>query len=136
MLTGADNIFASNLHLASDLIVTTSEDFSIQSQWLQNGARLRAIAHSAEVPSAQIKSAILLAGLHADGVTSVVETTQTRDHTERAFEAFGVTVGRDASGVSVAGGQRLSGRALSIPGDFSSAAYWMVAAAGTAGSRG
>jgi 3-phosphoshikimate 1-carboxyvinyltransferase len=102
------------------------------------GARLRAIAHTSDVPSAQIKSAVLLAGLHADGVTSVVEPFQTRDHTERALEAFGVTIARGASGVptvSLAGGQRLTGRALSIPGDFSSAAFWMVAAAATPGSR-
>jgi 3-phosphoshikimate 1-carboxyvinyltransferase len=103
-----------------------------------DGTRLRAIAHTADVPSAQIKSAVLLAGLDADGVTSVSEPYQTRDHTERAFEAFGVTIARDGSTtptVSVAGGQRLTGRSLSIPGDFSSAAFWMVAAAANPGSR-
>jgi 3-phosphoshikimate 1-carboxyvinyltransferase len=100
--------------------------------------QLRGIAHVSEVPSAQIKSAVLLAGLHADGLTSVSEPYQTRDHTERALEAFGVTIARGASGapgVSVAGGQGLTGRTLSIPGDFSSAAFWMVAAAATPGSR-
>ena len=102
-----------------------------------HGARLHAIAHTPDVPSAQVKSAVLLAGLHADGLTTVTETAQTRDHTERALEAFGVSVERDGSDttVSVAGGQRLTARSLSIPGDFSSAAFWMVAAAAFPGSR-
>ncbi len=103
-----------------------------------HGERLRAIAYAADAPSAQIKSAVLLAGLHADGVTSVAEAAQTRDHTERALEAFGAAIARASPGVStvsVAGGQRLAGRTLSIPGDFSSAAYWMVSAAAMPGSR-
>ena len=100
-----------------------------------HGGRLRAIAHVPDVPSAQVKSAVLLAGVQADGVTSVAEPTQTRDHTERALEAFGVRLSRAAGTVSVAGGQSLTGCALSIPGDFSSAAFWMVAAAASPGSR-
>ena len=56
-----------------------------------HGARLRAISHQPDVPSAQVKSAVLLAGLHADGVTSVAEPAATRDHTERALAAFGGT---------------------------------------------
>ena len=99
-----------------------------------HGAALHAIAHVPDVPSAQVKSAVLLAGLHADGVTSVAEPAQTRDHTERALAAFGATVECRGLVVSVAGGQRLAGRALSIPGDFSSAAFWMVAAAAFPGS--
>jgi 3-phosphoshikimate 1-carboxyvinyltransferase len=82
-----------------------------------------------EVSSAQVKSAVLLAGLHATGVTRVLEPLPTRDHTERALDAFGVTVVIDGRAVSVAGGQRLTGRALDVPGDVSSAAFWMVAAA-------
>jgi 3-phosphoshikimate 1-carboxyvinyltransferase len=88
-----------------------------------------------EVPSAQVKSAVLLAGLHANGVTRVRETTATRDHTERALAAFGVQVGRDASGISLKGGQRLTARQLAVPGDLSSAAFWMVAAASLSGSE-
>ncbi len=57
-----------------------------------HGAKLHAIAHVPTTPSAQVKSAVLLAGLHADGVTSVTETSATRDHTERAVAAFGGTV--------------------------------------------
>ena len=101
-----------------------------------HGTTLHAIAHAPEVPSAQIKSAVLLAGLLANGVTSVTEPAQTRDHTERALEAFGASVGRcDAASITIAGGQRLSPQRVSIPGDFSSAAFWLVAAAAFPGSR-
>ena len=92
-------------------------------------APLRAIDFHTEVPSAQVKSTILLAGLHADGETRVTEALQTRDHTERGLKAFGVDVGRDGLTVSVQGGQRGHGATLTVPGDISSAAFWMVAAA-------
>jgi 3-phosphoshikimate 1-carboxyvinyltransferase len=88
-----------------------------------------------EVPSAQVKSAILLAGLHADGVTRVRETTSTRDHTERALATFGVAVSHEVAGIAVKGRQRLTARELSVPGDLSSAAFWMVAAASLSGSE-
>ena len=100
-----------------------------------HGARLRAVVHRPEVPSAQVKSAVLLAGLHAEGTTILTEPAATRDHTERALRAFGATVERDGATISLEGGQRLTARALSIPGDFSSAAYWMVAAAALPDSR-
>jgi 3-phosphoshikimate 1-carboxyvinyltransferase len=100
-----------------------------------HGARLHAIAHEPETPSAQVKSAVLLAGLHADGTTSVREPAATRDHTERAVTAFGGSVTVDGLTVSVAGGQRFHGRSLTVPGDFSSAAFWLVAAAALPGSR-
>ena len=88
-----------------------------------------------EVPSAQVKSAVVLAGLHGNGVTRVRESTPTRDHTERALAAFGVEVVTDAQGISVNGGQRLSAQSLSVPGDISAAAFWMVAAASLSGSE-
>jgi 3-phosphoshikimate 1-carboxyvinyltransferase len=100
-----------------------------------HGARLHAIAYRPGVPSAQVKSAVLLAGLQAEGVTSVTEPAQTRDHTEQAFHAFGADVRVDGLTVSIAGGQRLAPRSLVVPGDFSSAAFWMVAAAALPGSR-
>ncbi len=96
---------------------------------------LNAIDFEPDVPSAQVKSAVLLAGLHAGGTTHVHEPIPTRDHTERALTAFGVTVGSSPGCISVAGGQRLTGRALEVPGDISSAAFWMVAAAGLPGSK-
>jgi 3-phosphoshikimate 1-carboxyvinyltransferase len=100
-----------------------------------HGTRLHGIAYGPPVPSAQVKSAILLAGLHADGVTSVAEPAATRDHTERAVPAFGGEIRVDGLCVSVRGGQRLAGRALTIPGDFSSAAFWLVGAAALPDSR-
>ncbi len=100
-----------------------------------HGAPLHAIAYRPAVPSAQVKSAVLLAGLHAQGVTSVTEPAQTRDHTERALRAFGVEARVDGLTVAVAGGQRLAPQSLIVPGDFSSAAFWMVAAAALPGSR-
>jgi 3-phosphoshikimate 1-carboxyvinyltransferase len=99
------------------------------------GGPLRAIAYRSVVPSAQVKSAILLAGLNADGTTTVTEPAQTRDHTERALGAFGALMTSASSTVSLKGGRPLTGCALSIPGDFSSAAFWMVAAAALPGSR-
>ncbi len=100
-----------------------------------HGARLTAIAHRPDVPSAQVKSAVLLAGLHADGTTSVLEPAATRDHTERALVVFGGAVSVNRLTVSLSGGQRLVGQRLSVPGDFSSAAFWLVAAAAIPGSR-
>src|SRR5436309_1900099 len=99
------------------------------------GTRLHGIAHRPDVPSAQVKSAVLLAGLHADGVTSVTEPAATRDHTERALTAFGGTVVAEGLTTSVTGGQRLHGQQLFVPGDFSSAAFWLVGAAALQGSR-
>jgi 3-phosphoshikimate 1-carboxyvinyltransferase len=99
-----------------------------------HGTTLRTIAYAPTVPSAQVKSAVILAGLHTDGVTSVTEPAQTRDHTERALAAFGFHVSVDGLTVSVAGGQRGQGQTVPIPGDFSSAAFWMVAAASLPGS--
>ncbi len=100
------------------------------------GGPLRGIDHTPEVPSAQIKSAVLLAGLRATGVTTVREPAQTRDHTERGLAAFGVPVRRSATGdVSVDGGARLAGGlALRVPGNPSATAFLAVAAAGLPGS--
>jgi 3-phosphoshikimate 1-carboxyvinyltransferase len=102
-----------------------------------HGAALRGITHRADVPSAQVKSAILLAGIHATGTTTVVEPALTRDHTEHALRAFGGRVEVEDGGtrVSVTGGQVLTAQDLRVPGDFSSAAFWMVAAAAQPGSR-
>ena len=100
-----------------------------------HGARLHGIDFRPDTPSAQVKSAVLLAGLHADGITRVVEPAATRDHTERALAEFGGHADVDGLAVSVAGGQRLHGQRLAVPGDFSSAAFWLVAAALLPGSR-
>lgn len=100
------------------------------------GGPLRGLTHTPEVPSAQIKSAVLLAGLRASGQTVVCEPAPTRDHTERALKAFGVAVTRSPGGdVAVAGGARLrGGLSLRVPGDPSATAFLAVAAAGLDGS--
>jgi 3-phosphoshikimate 1-carboxyvinyltransferase len=99
------------------------------------GQPLRSFAHRLATPSAQVKSAILFAGLEAEGRTSVLEPAATRDHTERAMAAFGATVVKEGPTLSIDGGQRLTGQDLSVPGDFSSAAFWLVAAAALPGSN-
>ncbi|MDO8833969.1 MAG: 3-phosphoshikimate 1-carboxyvinyltransferase, partial [Vicinamibacterales bacterium] len=99
------------------------------------GGALRAIDYAMPVASAQVKSGILLAGLHADGTTTVRESAPTRDHTERALEQFGARVERGAAGsVSLRGKQVLEAVHLAVPGDPSSAAFWAVAAAALPGS--
>jgi 3-phosphoshikimate 1-carboxyvinyltransferase len=99
-----------------------------------DGGALHGIVHQPQVPSAQVKSGVLLAGLHASGRTRVVEPSPTRDHTERALEAFGGHVIRDGAAVEVIGGERLGSRTLTVPGDISSAAFWAALAGGTPGS--
>ena len=88
---------------------------------------LKGIDYRLPVASAQVKSAVLLAGLRAAGRTRVTEPAPTRDHTERMLEAFGVTLVREGASVSIEGGQRLSGTAIRVPADFSSAAFFLVA---------
>jgi 3-phosphoshikimate 1-carboxyvinyltransferase len=101
---------------------------------IQGGA-LHGIDFRPTVPSAQVKSAILFAGLHAEGETSVSERVPTRDHTERAFATFGLDIRIDRETVRVKQGRAIGGQRLEVPGDFSSAAFWMVAAASLPGSR-
>lgn len=98
-----------------------------------HGARLQGIVHQPEVPSAQIKSCVLLAGLRASGTTTVQEATPTRDHTERGLETFNGRVSRESGAITVEGGQRLTARDVKVPGDLSSAAFWAALAAGTPG---
>jgi 3-phosphoshikimate 1-carboxyvinyltransferase len=102
---------------------------------IQGTASIQPIEFAPEVPSAQVKTAVILAGLHANGTTTVHEPLATRDHTERALQAFGVRADVRGRSVSVSGGQRLTARNLDVPGDISSAAFWMVAAASLSGSE-
>ena len=99
-----------------------------------HGAHLSGIEYEPPVPSAQVKSAVLFAGLQADKETRVIERTPTRDHTERALAAFGVALGRDDDSVTIAGGQALHSVTARVPGDLSSAAFLMAAAAALPGS--
>ena len=98
-------------------------------------ASLQAIDHPMSVASAQVKSAILLAGLFATGKTRVRQPAVTRDHTERMFQAFGMPVEIDGLAVSIPGGSMPRACDFDVPGDISSAAFWCVAAAALPGSR-
>ena len=88
---------------------------------------LRGCAHHLDLPSAQVKSAILLAGLYAHGRTAVSEPQPSRDHTERMLAAFGVPVSRDDATVAIEGPATLTATRVDVPGDFSSAAFFIVA---------
>lgn len=89
---------------------------------------LKAINYELPMASAQVKSCVLLAGLYADGVTSVTEPAVTRDHTERMLRGFGVQVQVEGNRASVRGGQTLKACSIDVPSDISSAAFFMVAA--------
>ena len=91
------------------------------------GGRLNGISYSTPIPSAQVKSAILLAGLYAGGETIVMESTVSRDHTERMLIAMGAEMEVSTRTVSVAGGRKLGALDMVVPGDISSAAYLIVA---------
>ncbi len=91
------------------------------------GGALRSIRYELPVPSAQVKSAVLLAGLYAEGETEVIEPIPTRDHTEIALEQMGAEIGRHRYTIAVRGPARLEGKKLYVPGDISSAAFFMVA---------
>jgi 3-phosphoshikimate 1-carboxyvinyltransferase len=95
-------------------------------------AKLRAIHYKMPMPSAQVKSAVLLAGLFAEGLTSVIEPARTRDHTELALEEFGIDVEKHGSTIQVRGaggnGGKLQARSLDVPGDISSAVFFLAAA--------
>ena len=84
--------------------------------------------------SAQVKSCVLLAGLFAEGRTSVIEPAPTRDHTERMLRGFGYTVDSENEVISLRGGGKLEGTQLDIPADISSAAFFLVAASISEGS--
>lgn len=99
------------------------------------GGVLRAIEYALPVASAQVKSAVLLAGLFTRGTTTVVEPTPTRDHTERMLRAFRVTTVREGKRISIDGGQMPAACDAFVPGDISSAAFWIVAAAAMPGSE-
>ncbi|MEL7186840.1 MAG: 3-phosphoshikimate 1-carboxyvinyltransferase [Pseudomonadota bacterium] len=94
---------------------------------IAGGLNLRGIHYDLPVASAQVKSAVLLAGLYATGETSVTEPEVTRNHTELMLETMGVGVSRDGGRIAVQGGQSLTGCAVQVPADLSSAAFVMLA---------
>lgn len=92
------------------------------------GAKLRPIDYTLPVPSAQVKTCVLFAGLYADGETVVREPVRSRDHTEIALREFGAEIGVERRVITVKGRPRLTGRELFVPSDLSSAAFFIVAA--------
>lgn len=99
------------------------------------GNGLQGIHYPMPIASAQVKSCLLLAGLYAEGCTSVTEPAPTRDHTERMLRGFGYEVTRDNGVIQLRGGGRLSGTDIDVPADISSAAFFMVAATIAPGSE-
>ena len=99
-----------------------------------DGGPLTGIRYEMPHASAQVKSAVLLAGLFASGKTTVVEPAPSRDHTERMLEYFLVRTIREGNEITIHGGQTLESRDFKVPGDISSAAFWLVAAAAKPGS--
>jgi len=93
------------------------------------GQALKAIDYTTPVPSAQVKTCILLAGLQTAGTTTVREAVRTRDHSELALRAFGATLARTTDSVSISGPQKLHSIEAAVPGDISSAAFFLCAAA-------
>ena len=93
-----------------------------------HGGPLNAIDFETPIPSAQVKTAVLFAGLQAQGTTSLNEAIRTRDHSEHALRAFGATLDRTDNRLSIAGGQKLSAIDATVPGDLSSAAFFLCAA--------
>ena len=102
---------------------------------LIHAAKLHPITYDMPVASAQVKSAVLLAGLFAEGETTVIQPAETRDHTERMMASFGMTTRREDNAISIDGGQVPQACDFTVPGDISSAAFWLVAAAAIPGSR-
>ena len=101
---------------------------------IEPAAALKAIDYAMPMASAQVKSSILLAGLYAQGTTSVTEPAPTRDHTERMLAGFGVKVRAEGARVSIDGGQRLTATDIDVPADISSAAFFLVGASIAEGS--
>lgn len=99
-----------------------------------NGARLRGIHYAMPMASAQVKSAILLAGLYAEGESCVTEPAPTRDHSERMLAGFGYAVRRQGPQACLRGGGRLRGQNLVVPADISSAAFFLLGASIAPGS--
>lgn len=93
------------------------------------GGNLKGLEYELPVASAQVKSSLLFAGLQASGTTTVIEPVITRDHTERMIKQFGGEVEKNGTTIKIQGGQKLTGTSIHVPGDISSAAFFLVAGA-------
>jgi 3-phosphoshikimate 1-carboxyvinyltransferase len=122
-----------------DRVVTPLHEMGAQASWppLRVGGKapLHGVSYPMPVPSAQVKSAILIAGLFADGPTSIAEPVKTRDHTELMLRAMGASVEVDGLRVQVNPPTRLEPLDLEVPGDVSAASFWLVGGSLVPGSR-
>ena len=121
-----------------DRVVTPLLEMGARAEWppLRVGGKdhLHGIEYATPVPSAQVKSAVLLAGLYADGPTTVAEPVRTRDHTEVMLGAMGAKVSIEGLRVTVECAEHLNPLRIHVPGDFSAAAFWVVAGGLVGGS--
>lgn len=101
---------------------------------IRGSQKLKGIHYDMPMASAQVKSCLLLAGIYAEGETSVTEPAPTRDHTERMLQGFGYPVSRQSATATITSGGKLSGGTIDVPGDISSAAFFLVAASITPGA--
>ncbi|HEY4602507.1 MAG TPA: 3-phosphoshikimate 1-carboxyvinyltransferase [Cerasibacillus sp.] len=99
------------------------------------GKPLSGMTHKMPIKSAQVKSAMLLAGLHADGQTTVIEQTPTRNHTELMLRSFGISLETENNHITIKGKQQLKATKVNVPGDFSSAAFFLAGALLLQGSQ-
>ena len=127
-LTGDESLSARPM----DRVVAPLREMGAAASWppLRVGGRPRmhGIEYATPLPSAQVKSAVLLAGLYADGETAVIEPVRTRDHTEVMLAAMGAHVRVEGTRVEVRKAESLQSLDIDVPGDFSSAAFWLAAA--------
>jgi 3-phosphoshikimate 1-carboxyvinyltransferase len=126
-LTGDESL----MRRPMDRVVKPLTEMGAHAEWppLRVGGRLplNGIEYRMPVPSAQVKSALLLAGLFAEGVTAVIEPVRTRNHTELMLRAMGVDVRSDGDRVEVGKADKLTPMDIEVPGDLSAASFWMVA---------
>lgn len=124
---------AKPLRMMGAVIETTGEK-GTPPVTVRGGKKLHGIHYDMPVASAQVKSGVLLAGLYAEGKTSVTEPAPTRDHTERMLNGFGYAVRVEGSTAALEGGASLTATTIDVPADISSAAFFMVGASIAAGS--
>ncbi|MGH9872889.1 MAG: 3-phosphoshikimate 1-carboxyvinyltransferase [Pyrinomonadaceae bacterium] len=138
-ITGDDSLLSRPMRRVAEPLRLMGAEVELESNGcaplrIKGRSPLRPIDYQLPIASAQIKSAVLFAGLTADGITSVAEPAPTRDHTERLLGEFGVPVERNGNKLSVRGGLELHPCKLFVPGDVSSAAFFIAAAVSLPGS--
>lgn len=138
-LTGDDSLSVRPMNRVADPLRTMGAEIETAAQgrpplMIKGGAKLKGIHYDLPMASAQVKSSLLLAGLYAEGETSVTEPAPTRDHSERMLQGFGYDVLIDGPTAALSGGGTLSATNIDVPSDISSAAFFMVAASISEGS--